>query len=363
MSIDALTPWPSNYAEQAVYMQQYLARLNRVKKIRLAHVVVRSFVRPTKEQWEAAWIDQSGFDLPIPPGSKLCWMDLRKGVIRTFMTAYDLDSGTRSSGQPYEMFDVTEPLTAWHFMGVQRPYIYVMNTNERIGQYASVNVSPLIQGQRRLMSFLMIFKLRFKRARAFSIRLNAYEEDAPYALKADPLKVVAAEALGEANWWEQTGSVFGAAGNTDTQSDFTSEGYLNLSNTGGTRIPNEASGHDAHMFSEGYMLIHNYSPSWDEASERESLGRYGFAGQMFGSGFATAYAAGAQYYLYSAFHRYDAARVPFAPVLEPNRGAASDAQYGPYDPGASPSGEWSNGSKIWLYGMYGKNLNNAQEYD
>jgi hypothetical protein len=81
-----MTTWPVNWIEQdqiyRLLQEEYEKRLAQATP-----VLVHSFNEPTQEQWEDAYVKQTGRIPPILPG-KLRWFDLRNGTIKSYTTIY-----------------------------------------------------------------------------------------------------------------------------------------------------------------------------------------------------------------------------------------------------------------------------------
>jgi hypothetical protein len=94
------TIWPRGNIEQELYVRSLERQVARLTHTRQS-IVLHSIVAPTRKQWESAYRDQYDGDVPIPPGMRLCWLDMRNGIIRQYMTTFDRENGTASSGEIY----------------------------------------------------------------------------------------------------------------------------------------------------------------------------------------------------------------------------------------------------------------------
>lgn len=92
--------WPVGKVEQLLKLQTLQRQLEEVQSGRRS-VVLHSYHPPARAAWELAYQEQRSASLPIPPGTKLCWYDMRSGWMRTYTTAWDLENGTASSGEIY----------------------------------------------------------------------------------------------------------------------------------------------------------------------------------------------------------------------------------------------------------------------
>lgn len=390
-------PWPNNYAEQAAYMQRLTEEVNRVKASRLGQAILRSYTPPTRQEWESAWSSQTDFPLPIPPGAKLCWYDLRSGRIKTFTTAYDIEGGQGSSGAIYEQFDTTEPLTSWQFLGVQNPNTFIINQGEQVGRYIGVNLVPHEQIRDGLIAWIVMFKLRFTDTTpsngwgvdiATSLQFRMFNYTPPQTpregmgsggdyppfpgtvdflttVERDPSKyasgvwpvadVVFGEQTGNTAPVRTTGSV--TPYDPTLPSDTLQYSSLPLSSESGFPARNT---HPDGVFSEGVMVIQN--PLTAEISpdglESQTLGSLGAYYQM-----TTWSSAGGLRLTQGSFKKYDRARPVYGPIF--GYQALWGDFYGvlqrPYNMLGSDT-TFDPGSKLWLYGIYAKNKNNSLEF-
>lgn len=155
--------WPGNYAGQALAVAQYEKRLLDIQKVQIK-VVIHSWKEPTQQEFEAAYVAQTGFTLPIPPGALLLWSDMRNGgMTRAYTVANDLANGTLSSGTivPYIEAQTTSP---FRFLGHSYAKAnWARNNLMRItGPGAEFFTAPS-EWQRRGLAMLWIY---------FSIRMS-----------------------------------------------------------------------------------------------------------------------------------------------------------------------------------------------
>lgn len=92
--------WPRGKTEQELYVRSLEKQVSRLIHTRKS-LVVHSIRQPTRQEWENAYREQYDGNPPIPPGMKLCWYDMRNGFIRQYMTTFDRENGTASSGEVY----------------------------------------------------------------------------------------------------------------------------------------------------------------------------------------------------------------------------------------------------------------------
>lgn len=92
--------WPVGKLEQLLKIQELQGALDLVKAGRET-VVLHAYFAPKQADWELAYVSQLGRTLPIPPGTKLCWYDMRLGLVKTFTPAWDRENGLASSGTIY----------------------------------------------------------------------------------------------------------------------------------------------------------------------------------------------------------------------------------------------------------------------
>lgn len=85
--------WPVNYIEQAVYYNRLLATLAQLNA-QTQTVSVSSFREPTQQQWEDAYVRQVEQIVPIQPGTRLFWMDMKNGTPKRYATVYSPDGIT-----------------------------------------------------------------------------------------------------------------------------------------------------------------------------------------------------------------------------------------------------------------------------
>jgi hypothetical protein len=81
-----MTTWPVNYIEQDMVYRRLLAAYEQ-KLIQATGVLIHSFTEPTQEEWEDAYVQQTGGVPPIIPG-KLRWLDLKNGSVKSYTTIY-----------------------------------------------------------------------------------------------------------------------------------------------------------------------------------------------------------------------------------------------------------------------------------
>lgn len=92
--------WPVGKVEQHLKIKALQRQLEEVQSGRRS-VVLHSYHPPVRADWELAYQQQRSGTLPIPPGTKLAWYDLRSGWVKTYTTAWDRENGTATSGEIY----------------------------------------------------------------------------------------------------------------------------------------------------------------------------------------------------------------------------------------------------------------------
>lgn len=92
--------WPVGKVEQLLKLKTLQRQLEEVQSGRRS-VVLHSYHQPVRADWELAYQQQRSGNLPIPPGTKLCWYDMRSGWMKTYTTAWDRENGTATSGEIY----------------------------------------------------------------------------------------------------------------------------------------------------------------------------------------------------------------------------------------------------------------------
>lgn len=92
--------WPVGKVEQLLKIKALQRQLEEVQSGRRS-VVLHSYHPPVRADWELAYQQQRSGTLPIPPGTKLCWYDMRSGWVKTYTTAWDRENGTTTSGEIY----------------------------------------------------------------------------------------------------------------------------------------------------------------------------------------------------------------------------------------------------------------------
>lgn len=95
-----MTTWPRSAIEQDLRVTEKEEIVNRLEHASQS-IVVHGYTAPSRAAWERAYAEEYGGTPPIPPGMKLCWYDMRNGIMRQHMTTFDTSGGVSSSGEVY----------------------------------------------------------------------------------------------------------------------------------------------------------------------------------------------------------------------------------------------------------------------
>jgi len=98
--------WPVNFAEQKTLASRILDKAKNICA-RTESIFLRQLTEPTQQEWETAYVAQSGGLLPIPVGVRLIWMDLTRGDCKAYTTTLDGFGGLSSLGSIHKMLDNT----------------------------------------------------------------------------------------------------------------------------------------------------------------------------------------------------------------------------------------------------------------
>lgn len=107
--------WPVTETEQQLLIDRLEKHVSDLEAIR-SSIVLHSYAQPTDTSWEQAYLSEIGGTLPIPPGLRLCWLNMRTGQMVVFSTAFDLDGGTASSGRVYP-YGQTQNTSVFRYLG------------------------------------------------------------------------------------------------------------------------------------------------------------------------------------------------------------------------------------------------------
>lgn len=101
--------WVKSPKQQDILADRISNHIQTLKRRNLK-VSIASPYAPNRGEWERAYVRQSGFRLPIEPGTKLIWVSTLTGQTQIYTTVYDLLNGLQSSGAifPY-LEDETYP--------------------------------------------------------------------------------------------------------------------------------------------------------------------------------------------------------------------------------------------------------------
>lgn len=173
--------WPVNYTEQSLTVDKLRKQLDRAKSANTT-VIIHNFRQPTQKDWETAFITQTGQQLPIPPGTRLRWIDPRSGLTHSFSTIHDVNSGKTTSGTVYKTPSPEYERGALRLIGSVRGWTDLASvteqsffnaTNERWeGQLALTGLMPLdviTETQRGLLNLLFIGKIRTNLSMGFAV--------------------------------------------------------------------------------------------------------------------------------------------------------------------------------------------------
>lgn len=128
------------YIEDVAEFQTLETRI-RLAEAKFKGVVVHSYTKPTRKDFERVYINQYKLPVPIPPGVKCVWYSLSTFQVRTYTTAYDL-SETLSSGNLYNM-QASDDNSSFKLLGVRgsTPILSYSYGNYGIPVYRSGNNS------------------------------------------------------------------------------------------------------------------------------------------------------------------------------------------------------------------------------
>jgi hypothetical protein len=302
------TNWPVSWMEQSLYVAEIERRIRRLQRIKRS-IVVHSRDEPSQAQFEAAYVAQTGFPLPIEVGTKLCWFDLRRGQMRAYSTAYDIQDGLYSSGQVYPMVDVdADSKGQIRLIGVRAdtntwkdPYVNVENGG------MNIRLDPTRALKKGLMAYMVIFEANSAEvAFTYSVRTADYQE----------------------HFYESVYAVYNAAGSTPGHSEVNKNTGAVIGEDYVIVTPGNVSGL-ANVYSQGLLFFHNVVNAWEQ--DNQKLNTIAPNGAGFASGFLTTMAANSM-------------RINAISFIE----TASSPYYPPFNLVMS-GGERQ---KAWLYGIY-----------
>lgn len=173
--------WPVSYVEQALFVQKMEAELNRLEAAQQS-VVLEQATRPIQKEWEQAYVQQTGRNLPITPGSKLIWWDWRTNRARLHTTAYDLVNGTETSGNVYEWSSTKREQGPYRFLGASGGTGNIWNAQfKEVGNVqsslvstpiGSIVLSPDVQMKQQMMAIELYFNLRYSNTATLVLQLR-----------------------------------------------------------------------------------------------------------------------------------------------------------------------------------------------
>ena len=106
--------WAVGKVEQLLILKSLEDRLTALELSR-SGILISAYRQPTRQDWESRYKALGG-TLPIVPGTKLCWLNLRSNLIETFTTVFDNDNGLSSSGEVYDYVSL-ENVSPVRFLG------------------------------------------------------------------------------------------------------------------------------------------------------------------------------------------------------------------------------------------------------
>lgn len=344
--------WGVSYVQQQLLANKLVARLS-LAKAAASKVVVRAWEEPTQGVWENAYQEQTGNALPILPGVRLLWLNLKRGHIEAYTTAYDLSNGAVSSGLVYPYIDGNAAKDAFRLMGVllgaaahggypSGDIGYFYNPTE--GALINVNASRFNHMLNGLNQMMIIYKLRSTLAAAGSPKLHL------------------AVQLGTNLRWGDTSvspdylesMTLLCKFNTQTLSEaVVTPADLITSQKYGTPLINSLmanSNTQAGLYTTGLALINNPLPRFENGEMRENLA--GLSEFTLGTAFGnTVTATGAIELHQGMFIRNDRNGLD-------KQMPALVAEQTPF----SGSSTWETGSKAWLYGLFTNPDDEPTEY-
>lgn len=168
--------WPVNLAQQQQIVGQLEQRV-RLLEARRQTITIRSRLEPTQGDWETAWVAKTGLGLPIPPGSRLYWYDLTRGVIKPYTVPLDQSNGRASSGNAVPYVDDTYDRPPFRLLAygddLIMPTTFGLGSNNSLVHAAPVhqphpgasftfpyNIYTLVKAG--LQSLMLVYRLRFE---------------------------------------------------------------------------------------------------------------------------------------------------------------------------------------------------------
>jgi len=103
----------------------------RIAEAKLKGVVIHSYTKPTRKDFEKVYISQYKLPVPIPPGVKCVWYSLSTFQVRTYTTAYDL-SDTEFSGNLYNM-QASDTNSSFKLLGVKGQVLNTFDIHSKNG--------------------------------------------------------------------------------------------------------------------------------------------------------------------------------------------------------------------------------------
>ena len=318
-----MTTWPVNYAGQALTAQAIQKRIDDLKRVQ-TKITVLSWHVPTQAEFEAAYVSQTGFSLPIPSGTFLLWYDMRQGNMKPFTVVNDLANGTQSSGipRPYVAPQTTSP---FRFIGsAAGPALIPMNTHMKWSANSARFLITPTEWQRYGLSMLWIY---------FSIRIDSTnffvfpDSIDPSQVWTDLAVEVAGDNVQDLIRLEVQASVETLANNQDT-----SLGQEQLASS----VASFSSSH-ADSYMNGVLYVWDVSDTIDEADNLLPADR-GSAGMGYVSSISTGITTGQLNVSFFGFEKTN--NVPSAG--------------GVGLPGLLADNHADKDSRIWFYGLFNK---------
>lgn len=149
--------WPVNYAEQRLYVEGLVERSNVIRSMQQP-VLINSLQPPTQNDWESAYVNQTGRRLPILPGTRLLWRNPQTGTMRSFSTAFDLGNGAQTSGNVKSYIGSTYERGAFRLLASMRggnaPDSVYIKPHSPYSNISNIQVMPPLSSRALLLDLV-----------------------------------------------------------------------------------------------------------------------------------------------------------------------------------------------------------------